>query len=81
VFDGGTLYPNLFVARRSQACFADYTVVGDLDIIRESMRRTGLVCVPREATDDSSIVETWTTTEGARRSISDSDTLKPVIGQ
>jgi hypothetical protein len=66
IFDRPRDYPDGYIAR----CFesgggmpepvaTDYTIMGDLALIRQSMERCGLYRMARDPSDDPVIVETW----------------------
>lgn len=60
VYDHPTDFPNSYVARRFEYDKATGDIVqGELSIIRESFRRCGLTCLPRDPSDDAKIVECW----------------------
>jgi hypothetical protein len=60
VYDHPADYPHSYVARRFEYDkLTDDIVQGELSIIRESFRRCGLTCLPRDPSDDATIVETW----------------------
>lgn len=54
-------FPNCFVARlfEGEEATAEIMVCGDIEPIREELRRRGLVCFPRDENDDPVIVESW----------------------
>lgn len=54
-------FPNCFVARRfdGDEATADILVCAGLEPIREELARRGLVCLPRDESDEPHIVECW----------------------
>jgi hypothetical protein len=64
VYDHPKDFPHSYVARRFEvdadgSRVTTDTVQGELQIIRESFRCCGLVCLMRNDNDDPMIVETW----------------------
>jgi hypothetical protein len=66
VFDHPRDYPDGYIAR----CFetgggepdpvpTNFTVMGELPLIRATLEQCGLVCMARSPQDDKNIIETW----------------------
>ena len=66
IFDHPIDCPEAFIARRFEVgghspmpLATTDAIVGDLDVIRESMARVGLACITRDVNDHPNVVETW----------------------
>jgi hypothetical protein len=64
IYDHPDDFPHTYVARRWELNGAapmatDDIVQGELQIIRHSFQRCGMVCLHRNADDDANVVETW----------------------
>jgi len=66
IYDHPTDFPDSFIARRFEvggghghAIATEDTVQGDIDALRESFAKAGLICLRRNENDDPKIVETW----------------------
>lgn len=67
IYNSPTDYPNTYVVRRWEIVTPEnvpkamnIVMIGsDLDFIRNALREMGLFVIPRDASDDEKIVETW----------------------
>jgi hypothetical protein len=64
VYDRPRDHPTGFIARRfeiddGKASPTGTTLTGPLDLIRESFTSAGLVRLPRDASDEPQVVESW----------------------
>lgn len=61
IFDHPNDFPDCFVARMFIGEDPQGSVIcsTSIELLREEMRRRGLICIPREAEDAPKIVETW----------------------
>ena len=61
IYDHPKDQPDVFVVRKfvGESPTAEAYAHPDIEVLREMMLDAGLVCLPRHASDDSVIVETW----------------------